>query len=255
MYRQNRWFRPPNGRDNSIIWRYMDFTKFVSMLDRKELFFATIEKLSESDALEGLYSTPTIEHYMSRRENEGAPRSELAEIEETRIGSIQLRKHRAVNSWHIADHESAAMWSIYAKNDAGIAIQSTFGRLKESFKCASEDIWIGVIEYLDYRNDVVRGARDIAPIIHKRKSFEYEQELRAVLARDPDPSEPPDSDTFDPDLGGSYVCVDLDILIERIYVSPMAPKWFEQIVRSIIAKYDLEHKEVVRSDLARGNVY
>ena len=26
--------------DNQILWRYMDFTKFVSLLDREELYFA-----------------------------------------------------------------------------------------------------------------------------------------------------------------------------------------------------------------------
>jgi hypothetical protein len=34
-----------------------------------------------------------------------------------------LRATTLVNTWHINDVESAAMWHLYSKNNAGIAIQ------------------------------------------------------------------------------------------------------------------------------------
>ncbi|HIH94953.1 TPA: hypothetical protein HA338_13355 [Methanosarcina acetivorans] len=53
---------------------------------------------------------------------------------------------------------------------------------------------------------------------------------------------------------GIYVPVSLDILIEKIFVSPKAPKWFLDLVRSISIKYGLD-KEVIQSDLYNGPLY
>ena len=33
--------------DEAILWRYMDFTKFVSLLDKQALFFASITSLED----------------------------------------------------------------------------------------------------------------------------------------------------------------------------------------------------------------
>ena len=34
-----------------------------------------------------------------------------------------------INCWHESDHESAAMWKLYAKDDNGIAIKTDFDSL------------------------------------------------------------------------------------------------------------------------------
>ena len=39
---------------NAILWRYMDFMKYVSLLDRKALFFGRVDKLG--DPFEGFYT-------------------------------------------------------------------------------------------------------------------------------------------------------------------------------------------------------
>lgn len=41
---------------------------------------------------------------------------------------------------------------------------------------------------------------------------------------------------------------DLDILIENIYVSPSAEKWFKEVLESLVSKYGLS-KKVIKSDL------
>jgi hypothetical protein len=47
---------------------------------------------------------------------------------------------------------------------------------------------------------------------------------------------------------GKYVKVDLEKLINRVYVSPNAPSYFKEVVESIISKYGLS-KEIIKSDL------
>ena len=37
MYEESPFCNPPP--DDAVLWRYMDFTKFVSVLDKKALFF------------------------------------------------------------------------------------------------------------------------------------------------------------------------------------------------------------------------
>ncbi|KAF5417648.1 MAG: hypothetical protein C5S38_01290 [Candidatus Methanophagaceae archaeon] len=52
MYKEHPAFEKPSDEDIKI-WRYIDFTKFVSLLDKKALFFARADRLS--DSFEGSY--------------------------------------------------------------------------------------------------------------------------------------------------------------------------------------------------------
>jgi hypothetical protein len=49
-YEEHEIFTPPED-PTATIWRYMDFTKLVSLLETKSLFFARADKLG--DAFEG----------------------------------------------------------------------------------------------------------------------------------------------------------------------------------------------------------
>lgn len=150
-----------------------------------------------------------------------------------------LRNYIFINSWHESQHESAAMWKLYLKSNEGIAIQSTFGRLKDCFKQGTPDIYIGQVYYRDYIKEKIPESNFFAPFTHKRKSFEHEKEVRATLmyyqtTKDglPNLSKPPSSD-------GRGVSVDLDKLIANIYVAPENPKWFLELVNAVTKKYGL----------------
>jgi hypothetical protein len=39
-----------------------------------------------------------------------------------------------INGWHYNEYESAAMWDLYSQANAGIAIQSTYRKLRDSFQ-------------------------------------------------------------------------------------------------------------------------
>ena len=45
MYQAYKDFKIPPR--NQVLWRYLDFTKFVALLDTKALFFARIDKLED----------------------------------------------------------------------------------------------------------------------------------------------------------------------------------------------------------------
>jgi hypothetical protein len=84
------------------------------------------------------------------------------------------------------------------------------------------------------------------PFFHKRKSFEHEREVRAVYHE----PEAASSGSY----GGVYVPLDLNNLIEKIYICPTAPVWFAELVSSLCTTYNL-NKEVVQSSLFSGPIY
>jgi hypothetical protein len=49
--------------------------------------------------------------------------------------------------------------------------------------------------------------------------------------------------------------VDLHRLIERIHLSPTAPGWFADLVRSVTAKYGFDPNLVAQSELVGTPVY
>jgi hypothetical protein len=58
MYNEHPIFEKPDN-ENAKIWRYLDFTKFVSMLEKKALFFVRADKLG--DQFEGSFSKANLE--------------------------------------------------------------------------------------------------------------------------------------------------------------------------------------------------
>ena len=47
---------------------------------------------------------------------------------------------------------------------------------------------------------------------------------------------------------GIHVPIDLNVLIDKVYVAPACPKWLFHLVKSLTKKYGL-HKEVCQSIL------
>ena len=107
------------------------------------------------------------------------------------------------------------------------------------FRSKNPGIKIGKVKYIDYskRFSSINGA-----YWYKRKSFEYEQEVRAIIQ---------DKDTSG---GGIEKEIDLEKLISAIYISPYAPKWFGDVVIDIVEKYEL-HKPVYQSGMTKHPFY
>jgi len=248
MYIEHPVFEKPED-ENAKIWRYMDFAKFMSLLDKSALFFPRADKLG--DPFEGSYSKANI---CLRPQVYGEKDSQLIS---TLLGSHikALRRFTAINSWHLSEYESAAMWRLYLKSNEGIAIQSSFNRLKNCFNPKDEDnnIYIGKVKYVDYERDWISEQNALEPFINKRKSYDYEQELRAVIQKTVIKNGK--FDTFKPSFEeGIDILVDLYLLIEKIYVAPTTSGWLFNLVKSVVVKYGL-NKEVLRSSLDNIAVY
>lgn len=234
-------FESPKSR-NSKLWRYMDFTKFASMLDNSGIYFAQADNLG--DPYEGSYSRGNQKNrnFVYSRRNKGMPNSDdlISKIREK-------RQNIMISCWHNSKHESAAMWKLYAHSNEAVCVQTTFNKLERS---VSEHANLGSVKYIDYDKNWIPENSYFYPFIYKRKSFEHEKEIRAII------------DTSDLDelkfqgeiMAGYWQPVDLNYLITKIYVAPDSPEWFYNLTKSICLKYGLTC-EIIKSPLDGTPIY
>ena len=261
-------FGPPAGETK--IWRYMDLSKFISILESKALYFSRIDKLG--DPYESAIPKLNIEKFrkelVKQRERfvahltDATPESEktlaierfdrLLAGHEPEQFFRELQSSFYVNCWHMNDCESAAMWNSYLKSDEGIAIQTSVDNLTNSFKHEIEGGYIGVVKYVNYDTYKIESAmlrlQPIALSLHKRLSFKHEQELRAIIMRYSYTDYREDLDAKKNDCPGIPVSVDVNRLIEKVYVAPTAQEWFGDVIRCVCKRYGLS-ANVVKSSL------
>jgi hypothetical protein len=235
---------------NVKIWRYMEFTKFVSLLESKSLFLSRADKFE--DKYEGSWSKANL-NWLPRRLvpdlSKIDPDSEL--VVSARELAEKMRAWTYVNCWHINERESAAMWKLYSRTDEAVAIQSTYLKLHHVLP---EDTYLGKVKYIDYDVQSMPEGNLFWPYVHKRLSFEHERELRIVSGDVPITEKGGFDVNKVNEAPGKFVDVDLEILIENIYVSPTAPTWFFELVQSVVKRYEHSFK-VSQSDIARAPVF
>lgn len=247
MYEEHPSFDPPPPE--AVLWRYLNFTKFVSLLDRKALFFARADKLG--DPFEGSYSKKNIiklrDSYAELLEDTNIQLSDQQKYRLKRNSGRsffkEYRKMVFANCWHESAHESAAMWRLYSGEYEGIAIKTNFGSFAQSL-AGEEAVYVGKVKYIDYDKDSIPQDNALNPYLYKRKSFEHEREVRAVIIRDDHHHLYDDIDDT-----GKYGGVEIASLVKEVVVAPYAQDWFLELVASVSALYGLG-ASVRRSSLA-----
>ena len=270
--------------DHTKIWQYMDLSEFIHLLYSKSLYFCNTRKFG--DPFEG--SLPEFnnidrqkEYPISKDLLQNKKKFQKTMKSKTITNwSYQGWKNRVlVNCWHMNNSESAAMWNSYSYRNSGIALQSTFQRLKDSIKFCKEEIIIGEVQYLNYRNEWLKESLGWDIFLTKKRPYEYERELRALnIVYDNDLD---DKELFNDSflkkyrinlpkgqkttakkmlsmhnekvlpiyIPGKHIKIDLDTLIENIYVSPYVDDYFIEVIKSLIEKYDIFNKSIVLSEL------
>jgi hypothetical protein len=255
MYKDHERFDKPD--ENQRIWRYMDFTKFVSLLDKSELFFSRADKLG--DLFEGSFPMANIadrpDIYNSKDgvfSTIGGP--DLPTFLNNYHDFMKLQPRcTVINCWSMNEHESAALWKYFLKSNEGLVIQSTFKRLKDSIDDSRYEVNIGKVKYVDYETERIPESYVFDPFLYKRKSFEQEHELRALIYKNEVVNKrgKKKNATWDnpPFKEGVGIHVKLDMLIERVYTAPTSPKWLFELIKSILKLYKIKDDIVFTSSL------
>ncbi|WP_369014181.1 hypothetical protein [Flavobacterium anhuiense] len=227
MYLNNPNIKLPDDPD-TIVWKYLDLSKFLDLLLSKKLFMSRSDKFE--DQYEGTFSEPTYE-----------------EIKKLAVDNPEFlnyyKTHRekvAISSWHINEYESFAMWQIFTKNNEGLAIQSTIRRLQKAVRPENNyDQFIGEVNYIDYKKEYIPFDDLFFPFLFKRKSFQYEREVRIL------------SDTSKSGIklnDGLKINVDINQLIEKIYIHPKSENWYKKLVIELVERLGFGF-EIEKSDL------
>ncbi len=240
-----------NVPDNSKIWRYITLARFISLLERKQLYFHNIRGFE--DRFEGRYTPVDFDP-------EKNPNYRIA-YDNAKI-DLNIERAKFINAWHLNDFESEAMWELYTNKLEGIAIQSTFLRLKNSFKHCQEIVYIGKVEYKDRRNELTDLSDKDGILVNfvKDVSYEFEKELRVLLHLPAKITEKINNKTKAKwenavKNGGIYANVDLEKLIGGVLISPFAEKWFTEVVEGILEKYEIGKNKIVKSSLSWNPLY
>jgi hypothetical protein len=213
---------------DTIVWKYLDLSKFLDLLLSRKLFMSRSDKFE--DQYEGTFSEPTYE-----------------EIKKLAINNPDFldyyKTHRekvAISSWHINEYESFAMWQIFTQNSEGLAIQSTIGRLQKALEPEKNlKQYIGQVNYIDYKKEYIPFDDMFFPFLFKRKSFQYEREVRII------------SDTSETKINindGIKINVDINQLIDKIYIHPKSENWYKNLVIQLVSKLGFDI-EIEKSDL------
>ena len=207
--------------DKLILWKYMDFTKFANLIETSSLWFNRIDQFE--DPFEGTYPQAN-EKLRSELYEDYQPPKEIYE-------SIQssTRENLFVSCFHQNEYESAAMWRLYADAN-GVAKNTTVERLKNCFAKENRDVYMSRVEYIDFEKEFLPEGNMFYLGTHKRKSFEYEQEIRCLYL---------DLANEEVQEYGVKILVDLPMLIQQLYISPYAASYVKDTVKSYLKIHGL----------------
>ncbi|CAM3421397.1 DUF2971 domain-containing protein [Flavobacterium longum] len=213
---------------DTVVWKYLDLSKFLDLLLSHKLFMSRSDKFE--DQYEGTFSEPTFEEIKKL----SADNPEFLAYYKTH------REKVAVSSWHINEYESFAMWQIFTASSEGLAIRSTVGRLQKAVAPEQHfPQYIGEVNYIDYKKEYIPFDDAFFPFLFKRKSFQYEREIRIIT----------DVTPHDMTLNdGLKIAVDIHQLIDKIYIHPKSENWYKRLVIELLKRLDFDF-DIEKSDL------
>ena len=253
------FYRQETGMPDSDVklWRYQDFSKFVSLIASNKLYFNRADSFDDpfecakgfNFQKDAIYAE--MEKYLRikvvtslnnagiKNPSDDEIQTELKkEMDDTIAKQGEIRKTFFVNCWHENERESEGMWKLYTSAlSEGVAVQTTTERLCRSL--GNDSFKIGKVKYVSF--DKPLNDKQV-PVWYKRDGFAHEREVRVVI-----------KDAIITDKG-LPVAVDLDTLVEAIYISPTAKPWLADLVKCIIHQYGLD-KPVHYSQLNETPVY
>lgn len=246
--------------DTDALWRYMDIPKFLSLLTTRCLWFTRLDKFS--DTWEGRVNEPTIEELRRYASSPGVQAiPNFAEVMKIPLESPM--RQSCVCCWHWNEFESALMWSAYCGRVPGVAIRSSLAHMENAFRDSREDVWPGLIKYLDYKKEPIPWQGQAPAAFHKRQEFHSEKELRlywwsnAAVNRSlwegipvEQAGQLPVKEWPHP---GKSIPIDLEALIAEVVVFSTKQQWIIEALEKIISS-NFRTSVQVRPSLIDGDL-
>jgi hypothetical protein len=255
----------------ATIWRYMDLGKYLDLITRKELWFTRAIEFRKADPYEGaltVYDQKMLEQIVGAKTKnelkdlfqlygrtslitmmEMLPNNSLAFFQAIVITGAQHSQFNPYSSlvscWHENKGESDAMWDLYAKKNAGIAIKTTISKTVTAFRNSAHNIAVAKVAYdIDgTMSALTSGIYD--SLLIKRQAFAHENEIRLLvfsLVGYEAPGYSEDNQVYNLNVlksvpTGLYIPCDIEQLIDEIVVSPLIPSYAYEGVAAITKQY------------------
>jgi len=156
--------------DDTVVWRYMGFVRFVDLLENSRLWFARADLLD--DPREGDLTEAEVKQIR---------KAASPDVADGTIKSFRfLRREYFVNCW-TTSRESMAMWDLYVCGPGGVAIESKIGSLKRAVGSAEGKIFIGSVDYLDWKTAAPWRNNVFSQYVRKDFGFFHEEEIRMMI--------------------------------------------------------------------------
>lgn len=218
------------------LWRYMDLTKLISLLDKKAIWLARADTFA--DKQEGFFPDEMQARLEQAFEEMKERPSVVKDSDDFRD---YLLKNTFISCWHKNVDDNLVMWEIFGRSTNAVAIQTSVGMLKDAVDSSSlkgHSLLLKPVQY--QRGDDVQGVLPYEEcFFRKRPHFRFEQEVRISL--DTYTPAHPKKDT----PRGHYLPVFLPNFIEAIYIHPDCSSLFVDVVNSVATRYGI-HADVKR---------
>jgi hypothetical protein len=224
-------------KENVNLYRYMDLSKFISMLLSSSLYFTRADKFS--DLFEGSFPKKTV----TRKNND--LKNALIRIDGNNLEThyqLASKSHEIMkfyhylSCWQMNDSECYAMWYMYCSSKNSVCVQTTYSRFKS---CLPVNIAFDQVMYIDYDDFDAPIKKPLDAFFYKKKEFHFEKEFRAIVTN---------YDDMDEKKEFVEEKIDLNCLIEKIIVHPESDSWFLNVIDGLCKKFGL-NVEVIPSSM------
>ncbi len=238
---------PEQADPGDELWRYIDFTQFVSLLENQEMWLSSVAHFF--DPFEGALPEEAVSDLADRLSNGIEDPEQIVKVQYD-----ALRYMTYASCWHQRDRETAAMWQLYDEKGKEVAIRTTVADLRAALPDWL-DFTTGRVNYEEYDETGDFAANRVSPFFHKRPSFRHEKEYRIVVSE----FEVADGARLDSEYinkidretpNGKAIPVDVESLIQKIVISPVAGGWVKPLVEDVAETYALDGVEVRPSDIS-----
>lgn len=239
------------------VWRYMPFTKFVSLLTYQAIWFSKLNILQDQ------YEGQIPSHAKRLMTEEGARWKETftspehhRQIDEwPTTNEANGRELLVVTCWFADEVESSRMWKEYGGSTEAVAVKSTIGRVARHIYVPQDETisHLGYVKYInhgDYKMCLYEASQAIERAFLKDgDQFAHEQEVRLVTMNfkttycaTPDGFPYPPEQVAGAGMNnfenpGLYIDTNLDGLIAEVVLAPGSQLWFEKLVKRLVSLY------------------
>lgn len=253
--KNTEWMIPS---DQMIVRRYKPLRYFADTLENG--FRAG--QADEYEEREGQASAPAREHEQRRSTqtesitlNNGKEMDLATGVEQAREDA---RANYYANCWRLGTDEDPEIWGQYA-DGRGVAIETTYSQMEQFVAPEQEDLYMGIVRYLDYEEDFTPTGIFYALYFYKHRMFDGEQEFRVPTNRGGNPIIRTDGQETPPEMGQDNpphinLPADMNTLISRVILSPDADDEVRAQVEATLEEHGVS-APVVPSRLAKPSAH